>query len=441
MAANPEWVNAKCDRYDYFIAGFSGVAAGLIDIFFVGMPGASSLGSITDAQADGLVKQFAKLKGWSPREGNEDSVASAIGFLEKEFPVNYDHRHTVDVGGAFKMGTKNHHYKSLAHSPDIIGLFFSILDQFQGKASFLSDGQLIRIDSEGPNLRLHGGSFPAKIFCGFCNWIGHIMSDLAGSSGGRGSVLTGRGSGVPVPFMPLFQLCDFGEFQVGQHRQTLAKVMTQVFQNGYDARFGAAMAIPVLVNELIIRTLWVIKQRFYHKRPWSECFPSEKHADLRMMLLVGHGALCLMDGADAAIRSGGNAVVFFLRLNLVAWARFMILVFKELRIRYGEQVLAALKAFLGTLDDVLTPGERKLLLEYRQRMNELDLELSKLLEMYMKQVYEDYLLFHAALESSFDQKLSSDMRGENSIALAERCKVDDKKIIKSDQDLDDFFTS
>lgn len=265
------------------------------------------------------------------------------------------------------------------------------------------------------------------------------MSDMAGSSDGRGSVMGGRGSGVPVPFMPLFQLCDFGELQVGQHRQTLATVMTQVFQNGYDARFGAAMAIPVLINELIIRTLWVVKQRFYHKKPWSECFPSEKHADLRMMLLVGHGALCLMDGADAAIRSGGNAVVFFLRLNLIAWARFIILVFKELRMRYGDQVLPALKSFINSLDAVLTPGERRLLLDYRNRMDALDLELSKLLELYMKQVHEEYLLFHAALEGSYDESLNSEQRAQHSVELAEQCQVEEEKIIRTNEDLDDFF--
>jgi len=45
--------------------------------------------------------------------------------------------------------------------------------------------------------------------------------------------------------------------------------------------------------------------------------------------------LCLMDGADAAIRSGGNWVNFFLRLNIVAWYRLVFLVFREVCIRLG----------------------------------------------------------------------------------------------------------
>ena len=64
------------------------------------------------------------MSGWKPKIDNENNVASAIGFLEGKFRVNYDQRNTTDVNKLFKMGTKNHHIKSLSHSPDIIGLFF-----------------------------------------------------------------------------------------------------------------------------------------------------------------------------------------------------------------------------------------------------------------------------------------------------------------------------
>ena len=55
---------------------------------------------------------------------------------------------------------------------------------------------------------LQGGNFSAKLFCGVANWFGHIMSDIAGSSGSQG-----RGSGLAIPFFELFQMCTFGEFQ------------------------------------------------------------------------------------------------------------------------------------------------------------------------------------------------------------------------------------
>lgn len=95
------------------------------------------------------------------------------------------------------------------------------------------------------------------------------------------------------------------------------------------------MAIPVVLCDLSIKLIWAIKQYFYHKRPLHECMPTKRHDDLRMMLIIGDGTLCLMDGADAFVRSGGDALVFVLRLNLVAWYRLVMLVFREVCIHLG----------------------------------------------------------------------------------------------------------
>ena len=339
-----------CDKYDYLIAVGCGAIAGLIDIFLVNSPGDSVLGNWSDAQIDKVVMAFAKHSGWKG-----DNIASAIGYLERTFPVNYDQRHTVEVGGAFQLSTKNHHLKSLAHSPDPIGLFFSILDQFQEKSSFLSGGQLIRIDTSNNRFELRGETFQAKIFAGFCNWLGHIMSDVAGSSGCRGNV--GRGSGIGIPFYELFQLCDIGQIQIGKDRQSFSTLMIRVFQEGYDARFGLAMTIPVLFTELFIRTAWALKCHYYHGVEWSKCIPSNQHSDLRCMLLIGTTTLCIFDGVDAAIRSGGNPIAFIMRLNLIAWFKLALMVLKELIIRYNftyEDLKFQLQHINTALEDYLT---------------------------------------------------------------------------------------
>lgn len=346
-----------CDTSDYLIAIACGAIAGLVDIFLVGTPGESVLGAWTDSQVDEAVKKFARLNKWNPRPGKEDSVASAIGWLEKNYKVNYDQRHTADVGNVFSMNTKNHHIKSLSHAPDAIGLFFSVLNQFTSTSAFISGGQLIMIQTE--TFELQGGNFPAKLFCGVANWFGHIMSDIAGSSGSQG-----RGSGLAIPFFELFQMCTFGEFQISKDRQDFATLAIRAFQDGYDARFGLTMAIPVLICDLSIRLLWMIKRRFYLRLPMNECIPTSKHTDLRVMLLFGNGTLCIMDGADAAIRSGGNWLLFFTRMNIIAWARFLTLVLKEICIRTGistplekqlnayKQITAALHSYLLQLQQI-----------------------------------------------------------------------------------------
>lgn len=428
-----EWASDKCDKYDYLIAAFCGATAGLVDVFFVGIPGQTKLGRFTDAVTDEIVKKFAKMVGWSPRAGNEGNVGSAIGFLEQKFKVNYENSSTKSVNGQFQMSTKNHHYKSLAHSPDIIGLFFSILDQFTNKASFLSDGKLIRVDVSNSNFELRGENVIAKLFCGFCNWIGHVMSDIAGSSGSRGKGLTGRGTGLPIPFSELFLLCNFGSFQVRQDRQTLAIIMTRAFQEGYDARFGAAMAIPVLLEELMIRVLWTIKRHFYRKKDWKECIPTKDHADLRIMLIVGNATLCLVDGIDATIRSGGNALVFILHMNLIAWTRLLLLVFRELKIRYGSKIDEAVKNFLGLIGF----SDKYALKQYYQRLNTLNKQMDEQLKVFIEGVERDYKEFVAGVEFVMVTENGTPAeRMKKSSELAMKYGVPSSRIMHSVSELD-----
>ena len=342
---------AHCDKYDYLIAVFCGVATGLIDSFFVGMPKKSKLGKWTNNQTDKLVEKFATMVWKSDQKNGIASsrkepvgIASAIGYLERRFRVNYDARYTSDLqlgDNVLNISPKDHHLKSLGHSPDLIGLFFSILDQFTGKASFVSDGKIVRVTpiERNPGFVLSGDTFFAKLFCGFCNWIGHIMSDLAGSSGTRGHANGKVGAGVPVPFFEMFMFCDFGSFNIKGEQKNFAELMTKVYESGYDARHGATMAIPVILNELLIRLLWAIKSRFYHEHSWKESIPFGNRPELRRMLVVGHGTLCLVDGVDAAIRSWGNPLDFALHLNMIAWAKFAFSALQEIRAIYKSDCL------------------------------------------------------------------------------------------------------
>lgn len=369
----------KCDKYDYLTAVGCGVLGGLIDIFLVGAPGDSVLGAWTDEQTDHMVMAFARKIGWNPKTENSHNVKSAIGYLEhgknngkagefQGFRVNYDQSHSGNVEGLFTMSTKNHHMKSLAHSPDIIGLFFSILNQFTNTSSFLVDGQIIHVATD--TYELQGSNFILKIFCAIVNWFGHLMSDIAGSSGAKE-----RGSGIVIPFYELFGLCNFGEFSVIKNqgaedsvimKKTLAEIATMAFQEGYDFRFGMAQAVPVIITELSIRLIWALRRRFQYNMPLKECIPSRRYASLRVMILIGDGTLCIMDGLDAGIRSGGNALLFFMRLNLVAWFRLAMLVLKEVCIRIG---------FQGSIDRVLEAYKRinEALLQYLRELERIDI--------------------------------------------------------------------
>ena len=261
----------------------------------------------------------------------------ALKFLEgnernfKGFGINYDQSTRDEVDDLLILTPKNHHLKSLGHAPDIIGLFFSILNQFTNTSSFVDNGRLITIKTE--TFDLQGSNFIAKIFCGFCNWFGHLMSDWTGSN--KSALDGSRGSGIPIPFYELTQLMNFGRFGEKQ-QETFAVVCSKVFEQGYDLRHGIAMAIPVLITELLIRVMYTLKARFYHEKDWKECIPNANIPELRHMLLVGHGTLCMIDAVDAGIRSGGNMAEFLLRTNLIGWVRFGYLGLKEVNAWYNS---------------------------------------------------------------------------------------------------------
>jgi len=341
---------ANCDKYDYLIAGFSGVVSGLIDSIFVGMPKESKLGKWTDKKTDDFVMKVSQSiwmgdnrgKGSGKSKKMPDSLKKCIGYLEQRFQINYDARYAPDLkvseGQLKDMWSGNHHLKSLAHAPNIIGLIFSVLDQFTNKASFIDNGKIIRVSSNKNSFELQGNTFLQKLACGMFNWFGHLLSDVVGSSSTRDVERGkhGRGSGLGIPFYELFQFCNFGSFNVGDEQVNLADLSVKVFEKGYDFRHGLAMAIPVAINEITIRMLWAIKQRFYHQNDWNECIPFGNQPELRRMLLVGHGTLCVIDGIDATVKSGGEILNFALRLNFVAWSRFAFSGLMEVRAIYKE---------------------------------------------------------------------------------------------------------
>ena len=388
---------AKCDKFDYMIAAFCGCICGLIDSFFVGAPGESkAIPKWIDEKADIIVKKVSQFL-WKKDSKTRDKIIESytgtlrseklkeagipynqnvtkmpetlqqcIQYLEKKYKVNYDSSMAQDLkNGVKKMTPKNHHLKSLGHYPDLIGLIFSVLDQFTDKESFIDQGRVIRcipVKKENQNeldrFELRGGSFITKLLCGIVNWLGHLFSDLIGSNTTRTaktgvngeSLKTGRGTGIPVPMTEFFMMCNFN---LPNTEKTIQELAIEVYENGYDLRFAAATAVPVLLNEFLIRLLWSIKSRFYHKKTWNESIPFGNHPELRRMLLTGHGVLCTVDAVDAALRSDG-LIGFIMHLNVTAWTRLAISGLQEVRAIYSENVM--------NIDDV----DRDLEKEWRQ---------------------------------------------------------------------------
>ena len=329
---------------DYILSATCGALCGVIDIFLVGKPGESPVGNITDKWFEERTKDFAKLCGW---EDNGKGLSSAIAHLEKKFKVPYDQRGAGDAASfIFDLNPTNHHFKSLAHNPTLLGLFFSILDQFStpNQSHFITGGELIALQNADDTYELRGNDIPSKLFCAFVNWFGHLISDISGSSGSKG-----RGMGIPSPFWAwtndIIAIKRKLDIPVSEFDKSINELALNIYKEGYDIRFQAAQAIPVFVNEILVRLIYSIRRliRYFSnvekeersfKRLWKECEPFS-NATVKRMLTVAHGTFCLIDTGDAVVRgfaTGGgsfNVAEFSMRINIVGVGRFAISLYGE----------------------------------------------------------------------------------------------------------------
>lgn len=408
----------QCDKIDYALAASSGVLCGLIDIFLVGKPGESPLGNITDKWFEDAVNKFQKL-----------NKCSNLKALEEKYKVPYDQ---TTGGPIFKellqLNTKNHHFKSLAHNPTLLGLFFSILDQFSSPnlSHFVSNGELITlVDSEG-GFALRGNNILSKFFCAFVNWIGHLISDVSGSSSSKG-----RGMGLPSPLWTwsndVIAIKRSLKIEPSAFDKNANEFAMKMFLDGYDVRFQTAQGIPVFINSMVTRFIYSLRRmigyiaknrgNFSFKEMWKECEPF-KNASVKRMLTVAHGTFCAVDLGDAIIRgimAGWPAGLYecIVRINVIGLGRFAVCLFGEAKYAYKRWNLKIEYTYLS--------GRKKTANEYLESLHLL------------AEIYNDGNL----ITFTDDFKNGEYQKGFNkTIELAEKRGA---QSLKSLDDIDEYF--
>lgn len=211
-------------------------------------------------------------------------------------------------GGIFRelinLTPTNHHFKSLGHNPTLLGLFFSILDQFTNTSDFVSNGELISLNNSEGKFELQGKNIPSKLFCGIVNWIGHLISDVSGSSSSKG-----RGMGLPSPIWAwsndVIAIKRKLNIPLNEFDKSVNELALKLFEKGYDVRFQTTQTIPVFINEIVVRMLYSIRRliKYYITVPsedrcwgelWKSCEPFS-NATVKRMLTVAHGTFCLIN--------------------------------------------------------------------------------------------------------------------------------------------------
>lgn len=421
----------ECDKTDYILAAASGAICGLMDIFLVGKAGESAIGNITDKWFENRTMDFAKICGW---DGNSDSsLSSAIKYLEKKFKIPYDQTGAGDAARqVFDLNPRNHHFKSLGHNPSLLGLFFSILDQFANTSHFVSEGELISLQEADDNFVLQGGNITAKLFCGFINWLGHLISDMSGSSTSKG-----RGMGIPSPLLTwtndIIVIKRKLNISNAKFDKAINELALTIYKQGYDLRFEAAKAVPVIVNELLVRMVYSIRRlvRYFMDDQnrdrsfalmWDLCEPFS-NASVKRMLTVAHGTFCLLDAGDALIQGfiqgAGTFRIdqFLMRLNIVGLGRFTISLYGEAD-RWIKRYHAQKKNFS-------LRQEKIIISDYIDGLKILS------------EVYDDkdLLLFTQELKES-DMYIEA---FEKSVLLAEKRNVPKNQILRNKADIDSYF--
>ena len=421
-------IKPNCDKLDYALAVSTGTICGIFDIFLLGKPGETLIGNITDGWFENKTKDFARLCGWNGDGGR----ASAIRHLENKFQIPYDQRGAGDAGSSiFNLTPTNHHFKSLAHNPTLLGLFFSIVDQFANTSHFVSGGDLVSLQNADSTFSLRGRTLPSKLFCAFLNWFGHLISDISGSSGSKG-----RGMGIPSPLWTwtnnIIAIKRSLNIPVGQFDKYMNDMAIKLYQNGYDSRFQTAQAIPVFLNEIIVRLIYSIRRLVKYfsttekdersfKTMWEKCEPFN-NSSIKRMLTVAHATFFAIDSADAVIRSfiagGGyfNPVEFFMRLNIVGVGRFTISLFSE----------AKLAANISRVKREIKIAER----EY----SIVNLYIKGLKELAIVYDDKDYINLYEDMNAGRYQ-----LALEKSVRLAETRNVSEEKIVRNKSEIDKYF--
>ena len=404
--ASAEKTADYADRLDKSIALASGLLTGLIDVLFVGEFSIERAKQYGEKDVEDIVKKTAKKFGY---KGND--IKGAIEHLEKKFPIAADSK-IDDYGGA-----KQHHLWDFTHHFSILGLLCSVLTQFTGKVIGTNKEGMLLIKDVSEHYMI-GKNLVEKILFGTVIWFFHMVSDMAGSS-----YSIGRGTGIPGPVvsliksvstLPIFRNKKIGdtEFHTWVSKLFNGTLLAKRDENGkilepipFDLRTeigilheGSKQLLPVLINEAIVRSFYFIRRT--HREIIAKDIHSFKDLSridaqsilpfntpaIKRMCTISSGVFCAVDMIDAFVRAiiEQNPATFFLRLNYVGIARFIVAIGVEvsayLKETQAEREKAAYRKYrleqeIANLDwFTLNPDQTQVLLSLERQSCQYDID-------------------------------------------------------------------
>ena len=349
-------LSSKADKWDCLVALGSGVACAMMDILWTKDFSLIEGRDLANDKVENLVRKTAQMMGC-----DSDDLKKCVKFLEDKFPIPSD-GNTPDFGGGLQ-----HHLRDFAHHPTIIGLIFSLLTQFTYK-SYGTDvaGNFMIVDVPEKSRIYIGGDTSSKIINGTIVWFFHLISDIAGSSSTAG--LSG-GTGIPGPILsiakemsclPIFKSIHkndtslfvllskmFNGTLFAKHDENGQIIRESIVKLDFRGEMGFAVeiekqAIPVVANECIVRTFYMIRQlarqikeikitriEDFKKINIKEILPFNSPT-LTRMLTIATGVFTALDVSEAVVTKK-----YWVSINYVGVGRFTLAL--------GDEMVWALK--------------------------------------------------------------------------------------------------
>ncbi len=347
---------------------------------------ASDIKDLKDKISKGLENKYDKIKAFDAENGTSKALQRAIKKLEEVYKIPSDN---LFSGAGIGVDATTHHLDDLAHHPTVLGLVAAVAgtlfragiftnkdgkwsvklakpdmkEMLQMWVPIVISGVLTwlvfnvkskyksEIDEKLPKpiqkLLVALAEVPAAITILSIanNWLGHLVSDMAGSSTSAGK---GRdGMGIPGLFISMFkEISSIPPLNL----TPLPGVVNEIFSNErFDMRHELALlselgrqAIPVILGDIMVRTFYFVRHLVselkVHKDlklvNWRNVIPFNNRTIARM-ITIESGTFTAIDLADAAIRSAIEAgppttpafwSKFILKVNFVGIGRFVIAV-------------------------------------------------------------------------------------------------------------------
>ncbi len=236
------------------ISSIAGIIASAIDIFLVGIPQKTNLGLKAGTLSNYIRKYLDEIVPKDDLNNLFKSIHDTVS--ESDVGTNEGASLGENLSSASESSNISSSFENTSFSSvttfyqrlykvakaPIIGIVSGICDAISGKMSAMEKyGNVFDVLTNTEKLTPDSDLFK------------EIALQLSSFNADEFSV-----SRLPAPFMEVFNLLHIGN--IGEQKLTIAEIVQEMYQEGYDLSHYCAMSIPTLMIEVMVRTCYTIKR-------------------------------------------------------------------------------------------------------------------------------------------------------------------------------------